>query len=106
MIRRPPRSTLFPYTTLFRSRSGHARRVGTEYGYQDLGHVESNERPEVTPVDVLARRVAERSVGDADQDVARHAHRLAKSLLDAGRLEVEVENHSGVVVDELEVVLV
>src|SRR5690242_20775820 len=25
MIRRPPRSTLFPYTTLFRSRSGHCR---------------------------------------------------------------------------------
>src|SRR3712207_7629838 len=25
MIRRPPRSTLFPYTTLFRSRQGHAR---------------------------------------------------------------------------------
>src|SRR2546430_7000458 len=24
MIRRPPRSTLFPYTTLFRSRSDHA----------------------------------------------------------------------------------
>src|SRR5258708_12447076 len=32
MIRRPPRSTLFPYTTLFRSASSHrpkaARRVG------------------------------------------------------------------------------
>src|SRR2546426_12504354 len=26
MIRRPPRSTLFPYTTLFRS--GHAERLG------------------------------------------------------------------------------
>src|SRR5256886_3126943 len=26
MIRRPPRSTLFPYTTLFRSRSGGGRR--------------------------------------------------------------------------------
>src|SRR3989442_6396785 len=26
MIRRPPRSTLFPYTTLFRSRSGESRR--------------------------------------------------------------------------------
>src|SRR3712207_8869560 len=25
MIRRPPRSTLFPYTTLFRSAAGHAR---------------------------------------------------------------------------------
>src|SRR2546430_13772582 len=29
MIRRPPRSTLFPYTTLFRS---ELRRVGDEYG--------------------------------------------------------------------------
>src|SRR3712207_9079785 len=28
MIRRPPRSTLFPYTTLFRSRPGARRRVG------------------------------------------------------------------------------
>src|SRR3712207_7212025 len=30
MIRRPPRSTLFPYTTLFRSRSG---------GHPDLGRL-------------------------------------------------------------------
>src|SRR2546422_7927989 len=29
MIRRPPRSTLFPYTTLFRSASEHARVDGT-----------------------------------------------------------------------------
>src|SRR5438034_6331024 len=27
MLRRPPRSTLFPYTTLFRSRSGDRRRL-------------------------------------------------------------------------------
>src|SRR5437867_10710835 len=27
MIRRPPRSTLFPYTTLFRSRDNDARRA-------------------------------------------------------------------------------
>src|SRR5256885_12737181 len=36
MIRRPPRSTLFPYTTLFRSRHGsaripHARRQGVRH---------------------------------------------------------------------------
>src|SRR3712207_8409381 len=30
MIRRPPRSTLFPYTTLFRSRLGQRRQVGLE----------------------------------------------------------------------------
>src|SRR6266487_6231777 len=28
MIRRPPRSTLFPYTTLFRSRRSRCRRSG------------------------------------------------------------------------------
>src|SRR3989441_12650575 len=28
MIRRPPRSTLFPYTTLFRSRGGQGRSFG------------------------------------------------------------------------------
>src|SRR2546422_1227634 len=28
MIRRPPRSTLFPYTTLFRSQCGHALVLG------------------------------------------------------------------------------
>src|SRR3712207_8443870 len=27
MIRRPPRSTLFPYTTLFRSRAGDGRKA-------------------------------------------------------------------------------
>src|SRR2546422_7062643 len=36
MIRRPPRSTLFPYTTLFRSQSGTRRRadgvVGNSFG--------------------------------------------------------------------------
>src|SRR5260221_5833454 len=30
MIRRPPRSTLFPYTTLFRSRAGERSRRGKE----------------------------------------------------------------------------
>src|SRR3712207_6865572 len=32
MIRRPPRSTLFPYTTLFRSRRGGVRRRGLARG--------------------------------------------------------------------------
>src|SRR3712207_7944614 len=40
MIRRPPRSTLFPYTTLFRSETEHTdqfRRIGTYvYGIRYL----------------------------------------------------------------------
>src|SRR2546427_8617952 len=35
MIRRPPRSTLFPYTTLFRSRHVHGQRV---FRHPDPGH--------------------------------------------------------------------
>src|SRR2546422_6017893 len=34
MIRRPPRSTLFPYTTLFRS---HGRRPPEDVGEEDVG---------------------------------------------------------------------
>src|SRR5437588_7890911 len=36
MIRRPPRSTLFPYTTLFRSQSQHQEKRGKD-GKQDRG---------------------------------------------------------------------
>src|SRR6202049_5249410 len=35
MIRRPPRSTLFPYTTLFRSRSHHAAGVDRNQRHRD-----------------------------------------------------------------------
>src|SRR2546429_7373671 len=35
MIRRPPRSTLFPYTTLFRS-----VRVGAQVGHDQVGQVD------------------------------------------------------------------
>src|SRR3712207_7272736 len=42
MIRRPPRSTLFPYTTLFRSDDGLNRRARIshqlERAKQDVGH--------------------------------------------------------------------
>src|SRR2546426_2446527 len=33
MIRRPPRSTLFPYTTLFRSFKDHSHTTGLLRGY-------------------------------------------------------------------------
>src|SRR3712207_7254892 len=38
MIRRPPRSTLFPYTTLFRSENGHARQGRV---FRDDGRIRS-----------------------------------------------------------------
>src|SRR2546429_6336507 len=41
MIRRPPRSTLFPYTTLFRSLSPNAKSV-SERSWQMSHHVRPN----------------------------------------------------------------
>src|SRR3712207_7325238 len=37
MIRRPPRSTLFPYTTLFRSHDGRSREPDKETALQSPG---------------------------------------------------------------------
>src|SRR2546430_10174510 len=60
MIRRPPRSTLFPYTTLFRSVGATlAREIEERTGYETrvtvLGHVQRGGSP--TPRDrVLATR--------------------------------------------------
>src|SRR3712207_8550088 len=38
MIRRPPRSTLFPYTTLFRSELAQFGQLGQERSRQDRPH--------------------------------------------------------------------
>src|SRR2546422_8120330 len=46
MIRRPPRSTLFPYTTLFRS---HAGRMPDEPGEQLGRHLRRDVRLAVAP---------------------------------------------------------
>src|SRR3712207_9172110 len=49
MIRQPPRSTLFPYTTLFRSRAGHNVTVPFYPGRMDA----SQDQTDVNTFDVL-----------------------------------------------------
>src|SRR3712207_7744698 len=48
MIRRPPRSTLFPYTTLFRSEAGAERRVP---GGRQGGRGRQQRRPDLRAPD-------------------------------------------------------
>src|SRR3712207_8868328 len=47
MIRRPPRSTLFPYTTLFRSTAAELAerpaRTALEYGLPDFSHLHTRD---------------------------------------------------------------
>src|SRR5437879_11101427 len=58
MIRRPPRSTLFPYTTLFRSHEDRIRLAGDRQ---------------------LLRRVGGRSSADHDSNTSREGAALVRS---------------------------
>src|SRR5256885_7906489 len=51
MIRRPPRSTLFPYTTLFRSGVNFSRAIGVkaEYMYFNLAFKDSVQANQSVP---------------------------------------------------------
>src|SRR5256885_13385473 len=74
MIRRPPRSTLFPYTTLFRS--DEVVRVVRDPLRVGLGKADSNGRREVEAVHGGTQSERERKLcvgrepGDADSDEA------------------------------------
>src|SRR3712207_8514190 len=70
MIRRPPRSTLFPYTTLFRSR---LRRLA------DLLRVAVERRLVARQVDVGDRLVRDLRPGEVGRDVDRKSTRLNSS---------------------------
>src|SRR2546422_8868813 len=102
MIRRPPRSTLFPYTTLFRSprlvrreiddlhaglleRAAHGRRQGREPGDHELARrFVRGPRPAVGPAPPYGRR-----------DVGAHDRRRAVIAYDGLFLEVGQEPNSG-----------
>src|SRR2546425_2410428 len=71
MIRRPPRSTLFPYTTLFRS-----SRISCAGQFLDLGSAriaESEQRRHL--VEGLARRVIARLAQQPVPSPGRHVER-------------------------------
>src|SRR3712207_7943171 len=80
MIRRPPRSTLFPYTTLFRSKPGaegesHNGRRGRHHHVALLKHlveVPLDERPDLLRLAVVRLVVARRErVGAQDRKSTR-----------------------------------
>src|SRR3989475_10461741 len=56
MIRRPPRSTLFPYTTLFRSRRDHLLQITDRYYalLADVVEIHATDEADVTEVERLA----------------------------------------------------
>src|SRR5436190_13860645 len=89
MIRRPPRSTLFPYTTLFRSRCDvPGRREGRTYPRQPAGgreHVEA------------ARRAAAADPGrrgrseEHTSELQSHSDLVCRLLLEKKNYQIEVK---------------
>src|SRR3712207_8692098 len=92
MIRRPPRSTLFPYTTLFRSRPTSLAEGGAE----DVHRVARDVRCDV-PVDVAGdgdRRVAE-DLGRSEEHTSELQSRqyLVCRLLLEKKKKIQETNH-------------
>src|SRR2546425_2564451 len=79
MIRRPPRSTLFPYTTLFRSLHGHRGQDGGLQSRQVLSRLgirsrQSRQRRIPLRVQGLGSREAEGRVGDQGRPARSEEH--------------------------------
>src|SRR3712207_6903033 len=87
MIRRPPRSTLFPYTTLFRSRGERQPGGGEEPVAGDQRQVERRVEDEPGTRDQQERALelvgddeVPREVAEADDDERRHQDRKSTRL--------------------------
>src|SRR5215211_6037472 len=70
MIRPPLRSTLFPYTTLFRSRRRRGRRAGSVGARSWPQGVAGHDDAVLVAVEVRARLAAHAAEGDGDVDLA------------------------------------
>src|SRR5256886_10571338 len=71
MIRRPPRSTLFPYTTLFRSRVHEVRVHGGEHRQSILHEHHELDAEDTAHADVLVHLTAGALDAGESRDVAR-----------------------------------
>src|SRR3712207_9147591 len=89
MIRRPPRSTLFPYTTLFRSQGGALHALGE--ALDDVRRVTRLRRPR----GALHRREARRRVvvGD-DEQQARDGEADERAQVQVADADVRSEEHT------------
>src|SRR5260221_3705434 len=99
MIRRPPRSTLFPYTTLFRSLTGYKSDEHLFRGY-DLGAVDSLFKPIVpevlrSKVGVFVQMSRNTSLLRRQTEVLSKAEQKFRSLLEAAPDAMIISSEDG-----------
>src|SRR2546422_5594257 len=84
MIRRPPRSTLFPYTTLFRSRASRtaartaSRSAGGRLGPQGSSHASSG----ITPSAASAQSIRRTRSEEHTSELQSRLHLVCRLLLE------------------------
>src|SRR2546429_7182179 len=86
MIRRPPRSTLFPYTTLFRSQGDHQRDAGggqRHRGREKFLHNEGQREGDGQP-DQPAQRSEEHT-----SELQSRLHLVCRLLLEKKKTQIE-----------------
>src|SRR3989440_12176579 len=94
MIRRPPRSTLFPYTTLFRSPAHHAGGRNERAGLARV-HVRELLRREAASLGLEIERLAADHAPRAGGAVQLESDRAAPVGVEAERIEPRREHARG-----------
>src|SRR4051812_49566173 len=79
MIRRPPRSTLFPYTTLFRSERGPRRRLGAHGERADNRLLANPRQGGLAGCDAVRRR---RRSEEHTSELQSHVNLVCRLLLE------------------------
>src|SRR2546429_3927522 len=93
MIRRPPRSTLFPYTTLFRSRIPDPHRAGVPPGGAAPRHVTSRPARRAGPCP-RTRAAASRSE-EHTSELQSRLHLVCRLLLEKKKNSAVAEGRFG-----------
>src|SRR5690348_17629703 len=88
MIRRPPRSTLFPYTTLFRSRLLPVVDLGTGIGCVLAPGIVCDRSPALCPVRKPLRRSEEHT-----SELQSPVHLVCRLLLEKKKKKQTITTH-------------
>src|SRR5258708_23924156 len=93
MIRRPPRSTLFPYTTLFRSRSrSRARSCSISSRWcRSLFFSTKRAAPTTDPTNPRARRARNHRSEEHTSELQSPDHLVCRLLLEKKKENVDIQ---------------
>src|SRR5690242_20938607 len=91
MIRRPPRSTLFPYTTLFRSLRHRRRAAGARRGRSRADDDGAQQRPDRPRADARRRELAARSE-EHTSELQSHVNLVCRLLLEKKKKKTKTKH--------------